>query len=72
MLEKRFVRANITGVNNTAWVLKITYNYYGLYDYNETFVYETLEACKTKLILERCHNQIQILDAQGKTVELMT
>ena len=70
MLEKRFLYASITGINQNAWVLKITYNFYGLYNYDETFTFGSIEEAKNKLILERCHNNIQILDAQGKTVSL--
>jgi hypothetical protein len=70
-LEKRFLNSTINEIqNSTAWVLKINYNYYGLYQYTDCFVYGTQDACIKKLCLERCNNLIIITNKQNIEVNI--
>ena len=71
MLEKQFISAKIKGINSTSWKLRIFYSYYGVSNFDETFVYQSLNEAKTKLILERCHNQIQIIDDKDIEIKLL-
>tara|TARA_R110000851_G_scaffold103602_1_gene220823 strand:+ start:237 stop:467 length:231 start_codon:yes stop_codon:yes gene_type:complete len=71
MLEKRFLNATIDEIpNSTAWVLKVTYNYYGLYQYTDCFVYGTQDDCIKKLCLERCHNLITIKNKTNIVIDI--
>lgn len=65
MLDKRFVKANIQETAEGVWVLTIRYNYYALYEYDEVYVLESLELAKNKLLRERTHGDLLIMNASG-------
>ena len=71
MLDQRFEKASIQEMKTgTAWILKITYSYYGLYSYTDCFVYDSMEKCIRKLMLERCHNTIEIKNKNAAEVKV--
>jgi hypothetical protein len=70
-LDKRFVSSRITQLSNgQAWELRITYSYYGLYNYDITHVYASLEEAKNKLIIERTAGHVVILDKDRREVSI--
>lgn len=69
-LESRFQKAEINMISNTAYKLTIWYSFYNIYNYTEVFVYPTLDEAKHKLILERCHNEIKILDEKNQEINI--
>jgi hypothetical protein len=71
MLEKKFISAEIQEIKDSAaWMLKITYSYYGLYAYTDCFVYSSQDACIKKLCLERCHGVINITDKNNGSISI--
>jgi hypothetical protein len=69
-LESRFQKAEINMISNTAYKLTIWYSFYNIYNYTDVFVYPTLDEAKHKLILERCHNEIKILDEKNQEINI--
>ena len=66
-LDKRFIKAEITTYNPDTHKLVITYSFYNLYTYTETFIYKTQNECLLKLAVERCKSGIiQIRDINGE------
>jgi len=53
-MDQRFVRATLDEVMEGAWVLRVVYSYYGLYEYVETFTLRSLAAAKDRLLTIRC------------------
>jgi hypothetical protein len=71
MLEKKFLTASIRELDNSAaWVLKITYSYYGLYEYTDCFVYPSQDLCIKKLCLERCHGIVEIKNKTNVSINI--
>jgi hypothetical protein len=71
MLESKFLSAQINEIkDSSAWVLKITYSYYGLYTYTDVFVYSSQDACVKKLCLERCHGVVSIADKNNVVISI--
>jgi hypothetical protein len=69
MLESKFLNAQINEIkDSSAWVLKITYSYYGLYTYTDVFVYSSQDSCVKKLCLERTHGILDITDKNNNKV----
>lgn len=69
-LDSKFLSASIVGVSANAFKLSIDYSYYNLYNYSNVYVYDTLQKCKDKLIIERTLNKIKITDHNGVNIEL--
>ncbi len=71
MLEKQFTKATIDEIRDSnAWMLKITYNYYGMYSYTDCFVYGSQDLCIKKLCLERCHGSIIIKNKLNVDIDI--
>jgi hypothetical protein len=69
MLESKFILATINEIkDSSAWVLKITYSYYGLYTFTDVFVYSSQDACVRKLCMERCHGVVDIKNKENVSV----
>ena len=66
--SKIFKGATIKKLNVQAYILKITYSYYWLYDFDEVFVFSTYEEARTKFALERSHNQLTLEEEDGTHV----
>ena len=67
MLDKQFIRADITTYNPETHKLVITYSFYSLYTYTETFIYKSLNECLLKLAVERCKSgTLQIRNINGE------
>ena len=62
MLDRRYESAEIRQVADQTWVLKIMYSYYSLFSFTETFVVNSLQDAKDKLILERTHGKLVIVN----------
>ena len=69
-LARQFQASLIRQINDKTYQLVITYCYYYLYNYEETFIFDTLEKAKTKLLSERCNYKILFEDEQGKEKNL--
>jgi hypothetical protein len=69
MLESKFILATINEIkDSSAWVLTITYSYYGLYTFTDVFVYSSQDACVKKLCIERCHGEVDITNKENVSV----
>ncbi len=64
-LEARFIDAEILEINPNAFKLSINYNYYGMYNFSNVYVYKTELECVYRLVLERCNNQLKISKTDG-------
>jgi hypothetical protein len=64
-LNRQFVRAKIEEKPNFV-ILTITYNWYYLMEFTETFVHDNLEQAKTRLLNERSHDHVTVLSVDGK------
>lgn len=62
-LDKRFIRAIIKKIGQ-AFELRITYSYYGMYEYDVVFVCQSLQEAKDRLLTERCAGCLTI-DVEG-------
>ena len=71
MLEKRFICASIKEITPQCFKLTIKYDYYGLYEFDNVFVYKTLVEAKDRLIVERCNNKIEIINSKGETTSIV-
>jgi len=65
MWNKQFISAEIKKKNDTCYVLTINYCWYFMINFSETFVEETLEACKTRLLTERSQDHIKYYNEVG-------
>jgi hypothetical protein len=63
-LGRRFIEARIEKIANS-FVLTVTYNYYFLWDFNETFVFSERSAAVGKLLQLRCGNDL-LIDESGE------
>lgn len=52
-LARSYVGSSINQVNDSSFVLSITFSWYGIWEFVETYTFSTLEEAKKKLILER-------------------
>jgi len=70
-LDRRFLNATITELANSgAWTLKVKYSFYNLYEYSDIFVYKSQQECERKLLVERCHGYLKIIDKNSNTVNI--
>lgn len=70
-LDKRFISATISQLaNGQAWELRINYSYYGLYEYDEVHVYQSLDDAKNRLLIERTGGRIVVLDKDKRQVSI--
>ena len=61
--DRRFLKADIQEVIPQAWILTITYSYYGLYDFSESFTLGSLNLAKDTLLRIRCSgDRLRITD----------
>ncbi len=65
-LNKQFVSAKIVKKNDNAYVLEITYCWYYLMNYTETFVEGTMNEAKSRLLKERSHDHVVYIDIDGR------
>ena len=68
MLARRYIKAMINE-RHGVWELRITYSYYSLYEYVETYVCRSLKEAKDRLILERCPD-ISVVGCDGHLIRL--
>lgn len=69
MLNRRFVNARIDKVNNL-FVLKITWNWYFIVDYEETHICKTLDDAKSLFIEIRADSRLHARDENGNPIKL--
>ena len=69
-LARQFVKAEILEVVSGTFKLEITYGYYGLFTFTESFIYNTLNEAVNKLAVERCNGHLRITDHSGMNVVL--
>ena len=60
-----FLRAKIEKKGDAAFLLTITYSWYGLMNYDVVFLETSLENAKKKLLVERSHDHIAFYDETG-------
>lgn len=67
----RFEKAVITKKNENTFILNITWSYVGYMCWEETFIYNSLDDCKNKLIQIRCRNNLIMIDEKGEERNLL-
>lgn len=65
-----FVSAQITKANENAFQLKITWSWYGVANYEESFLFSSLEEAKKKFIEIRSNDRLSAIDADGTPIKL--
>jgi len=71
-MDKRFVKAEIRELaKGNAWVLKIVYSYFSLYEYTEVWCYSTMLECQNKLIIERTQGFLTITDKNAQPIKIL-
>jgi hypothetical protein len=65
-----FKSAEIMQISDNIYRLEINYCWYFLMDYTETFVYDSLDKAKTKLLTERSNYRLKYIDSTGKEKNL--
>ena len=55
-----FISSKIEKINETSYKLTIKYSYFGLYYYDEVFVYSSLDEARNKLLDERCYDKLVV------------
>ena len=69
-LNSRFEKATIDELKDgSVWILKIEYSYYNLYNFQNVFVYKTLDECIKKLAVERC-DSLTVTNKQGELISI--
>ena len=69
-LNKMFVRHKIIEVSKNCYQLVITYSYYWLYQFKESFCFTTLADAERRLLLERIHtDKINVVSVDGDKLE---
>ena len=68
--NKMFVRAKIEKKNDTAYLLTITYAWYNIMNFDEVFLEASLEEAKRRLLIERSHDHVMMVDENGKEIPL--
>lgn len=68
--NKMFVKARIEKKNDNAFMLRITYSWYGLMEFDEVFLEASLEDAKKRLLIERSHDHVNYFDSDGKELSL--
>lgn len=70
-LDRKFISAEITEMaKGQAWICSITYSFYGLYEFTNTWVFNTQQECERKLLLERCNGFLTIKNKLGNIVSI--
>jgi len=60
-LSKQFVMASIVKKAN-CYVLRVRYNYYGMYDFEVVSIHASMALAKDELIKERCNDKLEIVE----------
>jgi hypothetical protein len=69
--SKMFVSATIKELSTgLCWILSLNYNYFNLYNYTDTYVFDTMENCIRKLCLERTNDKLTISDKNNNSVNI--
>lgn len=58
----QFISATITELSSGLWTLTVNYTYYNLYNYQESYTFQSLQECKEKLLNIRCRDQLFIIN----------
>lgn len=64
MWNRQFIKASIRE-QGTVFILTIQYSWYWLQYYDEVFICNSSEEAKTKLLHERTHDHLTIIDKLG-------
>lgn len=67
-LNKRFVRADVREVRPSVWLAKITYSYFGMYEYEESNISNSVNDALRWIANERCGGELQIVNVQNVVV----
>jgi hypothetical protein len=68
--NKMFVSAQITKANENAYQLKIIWTWYNITNYEESFLFSSLEEAKKKFIEIRSNDRLSAIDADGTPLKL--
>jgi hypothetical protein len=49
-LDKRYLKSTITQINENSYILTITFSWYGIWNFEETYPSSSIEEAKKKLI----------------------
>ena len=58
-MDKRFIKATISQESG-AYVVRITYSYYSLYNYEYSKIFSSSAEAKDFLLYERCNGSLKI------------
>lgn len=65
-----FVAATIKKANENAYQLTITWTWYNLMNYDESFLFSTMDEAKKKFIDIRSNDRLSAVDADGTPLKL--
>jgi hypothetical protein len=65
-----FQKGEIKKINENAFSLKITWSWYGLMEFEESWVFNTLDEAKSKFLEIRGYGRLTALDENGTPVKL--
>lgn len=68
--NKMFVAATIKKANENAYQLTITWTWYNLMNYDESFLFSTMDEAKKKFIDIRSNDRLSAVDADGTPLKL--
>jgi hypothetical protein len=69
-MDRQFVSAAVLEQLPGVWSINITYSYYSLYGFTESFIESSLERALHKLLTERCGNRLRVIDKDGLNVDI--
>lgn len=68
--SKMFVAATIKKANENAYQLTITWTWYNIMNYDESFLFSTMEEAKKKFIEIRSNDRLSAVDSDGTPLKL--
>ena len=68
--NKMFISASIIKANQQAYLLKITWTWYNISNYEESFLFSTLEEAKKKFIEIRSNDRLSAVDSDGSPLKI--
>ena len=71
-LARQFKKCEIKELLPNVWSVIITFSYYGMYDFVESHISNTLESALRWLLIQRCGaDRLRVINAQGLNVNLL-
>ena len=71
-MDKQFISSDVCETLPGVWSIKITYSYYGLYNFEVCFIESSLERALHRLLTERCGNRLRVINKAGVNIDIST